>query len=172
MSKGKKIAVGVVIGVLIIVIAVAVAIPLLLNVDRYRPTIVEQIRQETGKAAEIGHLSLTVFPTLAVRVDNFALGNPGGFPEGALLKVRTINGQLDAGALWNRAIVIKALTLDEPVINLVSDAHGRWNFENTPQAKTLHEGQGSAWEGGESGGQDKTSFTLGVIGKLQSRALK
>ncbi len=156
MTTGKKITIGAVIVIVVLVVAVAIAVPLLLDVDRYRPEVVQHIRAETGKPAAIGHLSLTVFPTLSVRVDDLALGNPAGFPEGAFLRVRSISAQLDAGALWNREVLIKSLQLNDPVINLLSDVRGRWNFENAPEAKARK----------VSAGQDKPMFTLGVIAKL------
>ncbi len=102
---------------------------MLIDVDRYRPRVIAHIREETGKPAEIGRLTLTLFPTLSIRVDDFALGNPGAFPRGHVLKVRRIYAELDRDALWNRQILIKSLKLNDPVVHLLSDARGRWNFD-------------------------------------------
>ena len=82
MSKGKKIALIVVIALVLIVVGLAIIIPMLFNVDRYRPQVAAQIQQETGKPAQIGRLALTILPQVAIRVDDFSLGNPTGFPHG------------------------------------------------------------------------------------------
>jgi hypothetical protein len=156
MSKGKKIGLGILIFIVVVVIALAVAIPLLIDVDRYRPQVIAHIQEETGKPAEIGKLSLTIFPTLTIRVDDFALANPPGFPKGYLVKTRRISVVVDRDALWDRKVLIKSLDLDHPVISLLSDVRGKWNFENPPQPK----------ETAKPASSEPSSFTLGVISKV------
>jgi uncharacterized protein involved in outer membrane biogenesis len=100
------------------------------DIDRYRPEVAGEIASTTGKKTEIGHLSLSVLPVLAIRVDNFALANPPGFPEGDLLSARRIYVELDAAALWHRQVIIRSLRLDRPVVHALSDVGGRRNFDN------------------------------------------
>ncbi|MCL5670675.1 MAG: hypothetical protein M1423_05165, partial [Acidobacteria bacterium] len=95
-------------------------VPRLVDVNRYRPQVAALLEQETGKPASIGHLDLTIFPHLAIQVDNFTLGNPSGFPPGDFLSARRIYAVLDAGAL----------VIEGPVIHLLSGPDGHWNFEN------------------------------------------
>ncbi|MFB3923756.1 MAG: AsmA family protein [Terriglobia bacterium] len=156
MSKGKKIALGILIFIVVVVIAAAVAIPYLIDIDRYRPQVIAHIQEETGKPAEIGKLSLTIFPTMSIRVDDFALGNPQGFPKGYLVKTKRITAEVDRDALWNRQVIIKSLDLENPVINLLSDVRGKWNFENPPKAQASAKPVAS----------EPSSFTLGVISKV------
>src|SRR5579862_2258626 len=98
MSKGKKILVGVLVLFAVIVLAVIIIVPMLVDVDRYRPEVIERIASETGKPAEIGRLSLTLFPSVAIRVDDFELGNPQGFPQGDFVRTKRIDAVVDAGA--------------------------------------------------------------------------
>jgi uncharacterized protein involved in outer membrane biogenesis len=156
MSKGKKVAVGILIFVVVLLVGLAVAIPLLINVDRYRPQVVKHLEEETGKPVEIGRLTLHVFPSVSIYVDDFSIGNPAGFPKGTFVKARRISAAVDAGALWDRKVVIKSLELDDPVLHLLQDARGKWNFENPPAPR-------QAKEDSEAG---PSSFTLGVISKV------
>jgi AsmA protein len=156
MSRGKKIALGIVIFLLVAIVALVVAIPMLIDIDRYRPQVVAHIQAETGKPAEIGKLTLTIFPTLSIRVVNFALGNPPGFPKGYLVKTERIYAEVDRDALFNRKVIITALELDQPVIRLLSDARGKWNFENLPSARKEP----------KPAAKEPSSFTLGVISKV------
>ncbi len=149
-------ALAVIIILVVLLAALVITIPILLNVDRYRPRVVEHIRKETGKPAEIGQLALTLFPKLSIRVNDFALGNPAGFPPGYLLQVRRIYAELDAHALWNRQIVIKSLELTEPLVSVFSDVHGRWNFENTPKERASE----------ETPREEPPPFSLGTIAKV------
>lgn len=132
MSKRRK---GILIALCIVaafIVACVVIAPRLFQVDRYRPYVISLIEQKTGRHVTIGRLALTIFPTLNIRVDNLAISNPPGFPAGNWLGVDRINARLDAGALWHHQIVIRSLELTSPVLNLLSDAHGRWNYAAPP----------------------------------------
>jgi uncharacterized protein involved in outer membrane biogenesis len=128
-----------------------------LDVDRYRPQVATLIEKQTGKPAEIGHLALTVFPSLSIRVDDFALKNPAGFPQGYFVKAQRIHAVVDAGGLWRHQVVIKSLELDTPDLSLLSDLKGNWNFENKP----------SSTQAAPDPPGDKPLFTLGVISNVK-----
>jgi len=155
MSTGKKIALGVVIFLVVLVVGVAIAIPFLMDIDRYRPRVVAHIEEVTGKPVAIGKLTLTILPKLSIRVDDFVLGNPSGFPKGDFLKAKRIYAEVDGRALWDRKVVVQSLELSDPVINLLSNSRGKSNFENPPAPKSA-----------KKAGDDPSEFTLGVISKV------
>lgn len=135
MSKGRK---GILIAACILaalIIGVAVIAPRIFQVNRYRPYVIQLIEQKTGRQVEIGRLDLSVFPSIKIRVDDFAISNPAGFPAGDWLRVGRIDARLDAGALWHHRIVIRSLDLNGPDLALLSDAHGRWNYAMPPARK-------------------------------------
>jgi uncharacterized protein involved in outer membrane biogenesis len=109
-------------------------VPVLLNGDRYRPQAISYLQESTGKKVEIGRLAVTFFPRLTVHVDDFGIKSPPLFPPSYILKVARIDAQIDPWPLLHRQIVIRSVVLEQPVINLVSDPDGPWNFEN-PAAK-------------------------------------
>jgi uncharacterized protein involved in outer membrane biogenesis len=119
----------------ILLAALLFAVPALINVDRYRGQVISYLQQKTGKQVEIGRVGLTFFP-LSIQVDGFGVKNPPLFPPGYVVHVARIDAGLDAAALRHRQVVIKSLVLDNPVIHLISDPDGPWNFEN-PQARSL-----------------------------------
>lgn len=108
--------------------------PALINLDRYRSKVIAYLVQKTGKQIEIGRLALSFSP-LSIRIDGFGAKNPPLFPPGYIVQIARIDADLDAAALLHRRVVIKSLVLDKPVIHLISDPDGPWNFEN-PQTKT------------------------------------
>jgi uncharacterized protein involved in outer membrane biogenesis len=118
-----------------IVAAIGFLVPALFNVDRYRPQVISYLQQKTGKQVEIGHLRLSFSP-LSIRVDGFGVKNPPLFPHGYIVHVARIDAGLDATALLHRQLVIKSLVLDNPVIHLISDPDGPWNFENPPASSS------------------------------------
>jgi uncharacterized protein involved in outer membrane biogenesis len=105
-------------------------IRILSNADRYRSMVISYLEEKTGKKVEIGRLAVTFSPGVAIQVDDFGVKSPPLFPPSYIVKVARINAQLDVRALLHRQVVIKSLVLEQPVINLVSDPDGPWNFEN------------------------------------------
>ncbi len=158
MSKGKKIALALLIVVVIVVVGLAIIVPMLFNIDHYRPQVVAQIQQETGKTAQIGHLALTILPRVGIRVDAFSLGNPAGFPAGDFVRARKIYAVVHASALLHRTVEITSLELDDLTVNMLENTHGTWNFENPP-AKNVP-------PVADPPGPGSASFKLGIISKL------
>jgi len=113
----------------VLLVALFFAVPALIKVDRYRPQVISYLQRKTGKQVEIGRLGLSFFP-LSIRVDGFGVINPPLFPRGYVVHVERIDAGLDAAALLHRQVVIKSLVLENPVIHLISDPDGPWNFEN------------------------------------------
>src|SRR6202140_2955303 len=123
-------------GMLLIVFVFAVSV--LLYADRYRPKAISYLEESTGKKVEIGRLAVTIFPRVTIHVDDFAIKSPPLFPPSYILKVARIDAQIDPWPLLHRQIVIRSLVLEQPVINLVSDPDGPWNFENPKAINPSH----------------------------------
>src|SRR5271157_3459438 len=126
-SRTGLILVGIACALLVVLILL---VPILLNADRYRPKVISYLEEKTGKKVEMGRLALTFFPGIAIQVDDFGVKSPPLFPPSYIVKVARIDAQLDVEALLHRKVVIKSLVLEQPVMNLVSDPDGPWNFEN------------------------------------------
>ena len=113
-----------------VLVVLIVLVPTLLNADRYRTKVISYLEKKTGKKVEIGRLGVTFSPGLAIKVDDFGVKSPPLFPPSDVVKVARIDAQLDLRALLHRQVVIKSLVMEQPIINLISDPDGPWNFEN------------------------------------------
>jgi uncharacterized protein involved in outer membrane biogenesis len=109
-------------------------VPALLNADRYRLKAISYLEESTGKKVEIGRLAVTFVPRVTIHAENFGVKSPPLFPPSYILKVARIDVEIDPWPLLHGQIVIRSLVLEQPVINLVSDPDGPWNFEN-PKTK-------------------------------------
>ena len=105
-------------------------LPVLLNPDRFRPRLIAYLEEKTGKNVEIGHISARFFHGVNLEIDNFAVKSPPLFPPSNIVQAARINAQLDVSALLRGQLVLNSMVLDHPVINLISDPDGPWNFEN------------------------------------------
>jgi uncharacterized protein involved in outer membrane biogenesis len=131
-------------------ISAALILSVSVNPDRYRSQVVSYLEAKTGKQIEVGHIGVNWIP-LSIRIDNFGSRNPKPFPSGYFLKAERIDAAIDAAALLRRRIVIKSIILQHPIVNVISDPDGQWNFENPP-SKTSPE--------------PAPIFALGVISRI------
>ncbi|HEV2112635.1 MAG TPA: AsmA family protein [Terriglobales bacterium] len=150
MAIRRKTIFVVLITLVALAVLAAVVASVVIDPDRYRPEVIAYLEAKTGKQIEIGHIGVVWIP-LSIRLDDFGSKNPKPFPPGYVVKAKRIDAAMDASALLHREIVIKSLTLYDPVINVVSDPDGLWNFENPP-SKTK---------------QRRPIFALGVIPRVE-----
>jgi uncharacterized protein involved in outer membrane biogenesis len=114
-----------------VIVAAALLLSVLVDPDHYRPEVISYLEAKTGKQVEVGHIAVNWIP-LSIRLDDFVSKNRQPFPPGYFLKAGRIDAVLDAGALLHRRILIKSLVVHDPIINVISDPDGLWNFENPP----------------------------------------
>ena len=139
MTRRRKIVVTLIVIAACVLIAAVFLAPVFLNLDHYRPQIISYFEQSTGKKVEIDRLAISFFPQTTIHIQNFGVKSPPLFPPSYILKVPQADVVVDFWPLLRRNIVIRSLVLQEPVINLISDPDGPWNFENpqTPNSKNL-----------------------------------
>jgi uncharacterized protein involved in outer membrane biogenesis len=148
MTSRLKIAIwliGIAAGLLAGVVFLA---PIFLNVDRYRPEVISYFEQNTGKKVEMERLALTFFPRITVHMYGFGVKSPPLFPPSYIVKLARADAVIDFWPLLRRKVVIRSVVVEDPVIILVSDPDGPWNFEN-PETQN-----------------SKNTFPLGIIDKV------
>ena len=119
----------------VLILLVALIVPYFLDVDRYRPKIVNAIQDQTGRAATIGKIRAKLIPTVGFEIENFALANPPGFAEGNLLTVESIRGGLAWGPLFSGEIQLNSVELVHPTLVLLEDERGQTNYDLAAKKK-------------------------------------
>ena len=154
MAIRRSIALVLVVSAVVLIGAAAALV--FTNPDRYRPEVIAYLQNKTGKQIQISRIGISLSPTLSIRLYDFGVKNPTPFPPGYFLTARTIDVAIDGGALLHRQIVIKSVVLNDPVIDVISDPDGLWNFENAAILKS-------------SGQSDREPppFSLGVISTVE-----
>ncbi len=115
---------AVLLGLLLVALLAA---PYLLDIDRYRSTIVEQLEKETGRDLEIEKLRLHFLPSLHLQVVNLRVKNPAGFPAGDTLAVESVNIGLAFWPLLKRQVEITSVGIDGVALNLLGNEQGQTN---------------------------------------------
>src|SRR5947209_13162629 len=135
--------IAVVVLVLIVVIAVSV-----INVDHYRPQIQAQLQKSLGRPVTLGQLHLRLFP-FSVKVDGLTIQESPAFPSGhPFATAKEVYVSAGLVSLLRGQPEIKALTLQQPQVELIRNAAGAWNFSDLGSS-----GQQSTGSGQHSGQQ-------------------
>jgi uncharacterized protein involved in outer membrane biogenesis len=112
----------------VLVVAVLLVVPYFLNVERYRPLVVEQLKQVTGRDFEIGSLALSFLPSVRVVVSDLRIKNPPGFPAGDTVAVGSVNIGLALMPLLRRQVEVTSVTVNAVQASLLSDERGQTNY--------------------------------------------
>lgn len=111
-----------------VVVLAAVALPFLIPVDSYRPLLVWAIEAGTGRDVQIDALQLYFLPSVHIRVVNFRMMNPPGFPAGDALVASAIDLGIAPQALLSRRLDITYIAPTGVQVNVLRDAAGHTNF--------------------------------------------
>ena len=147
MAKGVKIGLAVVAcAILGLWVAAWYAVR---NPDRYLPETITYLQQKTGLQIEIQHAAVRLLPP-SVRLYGVAVKNPKPFPPGYFLQAPEVDVAIPWMPLLHGKVSIRSLVVEKPVVHLISDPDGLWNFQNPSSVKT-----------------QPARFSMGTISSLQ-----
>lgn len=99
-------------------------------VDILRDRLIEQVKARTGRdLAVAGPVSLSVFPRLAVSLNDVSLSAPEGREGAPTLLVPSLDVELRPWPLLALRVAVQRLTLHRPTIELSVDAQGQRSWE-------------------------------------------
>jgi hypothetical protein len=115
--------------------AVAFAAPRLIDVEAYKPALVDAVRGATGRELVIdGPMKLTLFPVPGIGAGQVHFSNAVGAKGAQMVDVRWVAVTPSWSALLQGHIAVGTLTLYRPSIVLETDAEGRPNWDFAPGA--------------------------------------
>src|SRR6059058_1961275 len=113
-----------------LVLAAIGAAPYLIDVEAYRPAIIEAVRDATGRELVIdGPVRLRMFPVPGIGAGQVRFANAIGAKGAQMADVRWVSVRPDWLALLQGRIQVGVLTLYRPTIILEADADGVPNWE-------------------------------------------
>ncbi len=142
-------------GLVLLVIAVLLVAPFFISLEDYKPEIAAKAKEATGRDLEIGgKISLSLFPTVAVEVNDVALANYDQGQSKDMVTLEQMALDLQFMPLLSSEVVIDRFVLVKPVINLEVDKTGKpnWELEGTqdPASDTAAAESSESSEGGSS----------------------
>src|SRR5471030_1774513 len=117
----------------VVVTALFVVLPRIVDVEAYKPGMIEAVREATGRELVIdGPMRLTMFPVPGIGAGTVHFSNAVGAKGAQMLDVSWVAVRPDWWALLRGRIEVGTLTLYAPTIVLETDANGRPNWEFAP----------------------------------------
>jgi uncharacterized protein involved in outer membrane biogenesis len=141
MTKPSKKLMFVLGGVGGLILILLITIPLLIDVNRYRGLIEGKAQEALGREVRLGEMKLSLLPSVAVRIDDLAIG---ALPEeggGDLITARRVRVGVKLLPLMRKQVKVTSIVVDAPQLTLIRDSQGRWNVQRlvateTPQQET------------------------------------
>lgn len=115
-------------GALALLIIVLLVLPALIDVNNYRGQITSQLEQRLGRKVSLGALSLSVFPSVKIGVDQAAIGDDPQFAKDDFIKAKSIRLQIGLGSLLRGKPQVGGLELTEPEVVMIKEPGGKWNW--------------------------------------------
>lgn len=119
-------------GLLTLVIVVLVSIPFFISAEYLKGQLVAQVKNTTGRDLVIkGNASLTLFPNIAVEVEDVTLSNPAGFTSPYFVTVKKLQTGAALKPLLNKELRITGIAVEGATLNLEENKAGAKNWEFT-----------------------------------------
>jgi uncharacterized protein involved in outer membrane biogenesis len=113
----------------------AVAAPYLVDVESYKPSLIQAVKEATGRELVIdGPMKLSVFPVPRISAQQVHFANAPGATGAQMIDVRWIGASPSWLALLQGRVEVGTVTLYQPTIVLETDANGVPNWQFKPGA--------------------------------------
>ena len=129
---------------LALLIITAIAVPMFISADYLKEQLQAQVKKATGRELAIkGKASLSVFPTIAIQVEDVTLGNPDGFTSPYLVHIKKLETGAALRPLLAKELRVTGVTLDGATLYLEQAANGKKNWEFASSAASKPEQKSS-----------------------------
>ena len=116
----------------IVLVTVVVVSTALLNINsliaRNKDYLIGQAEQALGRKIQVGDVEATLWSGLGVRLKNFSMADDPSYPSEQFVRARDLQVNLKLWPLLKKKVEIKRLILHDPVIRVVRNSAGVYNF--------------------------------------------
>lgn len=125
----KKIIIIVLSVILGLFVCAAIA-PFVIDLNKHKGKIVELAKPYLARDFDFAGIKLTIVKGLGAEIDGLRIGENPAFGKGDFLNMGHLRVKLKILPLLRKEIQIKEVILDKPVIQLIKNARGEFNFKD------------------------------------------
>ncbi|MDX1514999.1 MAG: AsmA family protein, partial [Gammaproteobacteria bacterium] len=138
---------GVLVGLFLLLIAGAYWYVSTLDISEYREEIAQKVEEVTGRKLRLaGDMSLEVFPSPSLVVEDAALANAEWAKQPDFVRIKRVEAEVSLAQLFAGKVTVSRIAVIDPVIALETDESGRnnWTLGAAPEAAPERKDEGSA----------------------------
>ena len=111
------------------------SLPFLIDADRFRPVLENELTKVLGRPVRLGNLKLTVMAGSVTASDLFIAEDPAfsqkASGQQAFVSAKSVNVVIDLKKLiLDRKLDVRGIEIGKPSIDMVQAASGKWNFSS------------------------------------------
>lgn len=123
-------------GLIFVAITAVVVVALVIDVNQYKPLIIEQAKQTTGRDLVIeDDIELSIFPWLGIELGGVELANAKGFSQKPFAKVEKLGVKVEILPLLKQEISVDQIMLHGLNLSLEKNAQGKTNWDDLVEPK-------------------------------------
>ncbi len=115
---------------LVLILAAALLLPHLVDANRYRALLAEKLGQASGRKVALGSISFGLLPAPAIAVAPITVSEAAPHQEREALRAEALSVRLGLAGLLRGRVTFTSILLKRPVLTLIRDARGHWNFDD------------------------------------------
>src|SRR4051812_4646826 len=112
---------------LIVLILLAIFVPPFVSLNRLKGRLGSALSNSIGRQVSIGQIRLRLLPSPGFDLSDVSIQDDPAFSAEPMLHAGTVTATLRFSSLWRGRIEITSLSFQQPSVNFVRDAQGRWN---------------------------------------------
>lgn len=118
------------IGIALVAVLLALALlPPLINVNRFSRRIAGSISSSLGRPVTLDNVRMKLLPLPGFTIENFVVSEDPRFGDEPVMRADVVYATLRWSSLWRGRLEVSTISLQEPHVNLVQNAEGKWNLE-------------------------------------------
>jgi uncharacterized protein involved in outer membrane biogenesis len=109
-------------------------------INRNKDYLLEQAERALGRKVTVGNVAVTLWGGVGVRLNNFTMSDDPAFSSHDFVKAEDLQLNVKLLPLLRRELQIKRLVLHKPVIRIIRNKEGRYNFSTIGREKDKQQG--------------------------------
>ncbi|MBT8047702.1 MAG: AsmA family protein [Xanthomonadales bacterium] len=131
MKSLLKIVLGLAVIIVLLLVLAGFLLPVIYDKEDLKAAIASRVHEQTGRELQIdGELDFSVFPWLAVEVNDLSLGNAPGFGDQPQARIGRARAGVALVPLFRKQISVDEITLDGLNLVLAVNAKGQNNWDD------------------------------------------
>lgn len=118
------------IGVLGVLIATALLLPPFINLGYYKTQYLPLVEEALQRKVDVGEVRLRILPTPSIRLSALSVADNPAFSKEPFFTAQQIRLQLKFWPLLRGQFQVEEFILEKPVVNLVKQPNGTFNFSD------------------------------------------